>query len=52
MENQKHQYTALYERTNHMSVPYELNGILTQKELLIADGICKISQFFRDKALF
>lgn len=34
MENQKHQYTALYERTNHMSDPYELNGILTQKELL------------------
>lgn len=35
MENQKHQYTALYERTNHkMDDSLYPNGILAQKELL------------------
>ena len=35
MENQKHQYTALYERTNHVSGGVsEPNGILAQKKLL------------------
>ena len=36
MENQKHRYTALYERTNHkMDDSLYLNGILAQKELLM-----------------